>query len=101
MRQARDWSQTQAFEALRDGLGLGPKSRASYIRLDMGDRAPRPREMQFLVDYFGQGPDERPTVEERDPLVLAVEEQTRAIHELIAELRSTREPRRVTNEVGK
>lgn len=40
-RRARDWNQTQAFEALREGLRLGQKSRASYVALDMGARQPR------------------------------------------------------------
>lgn len=88
MRQVRDWSQTQAFEALRDGLDLGPRSRAAYIKLDMGERPPRPREQQFLIEYFGSGPDDIPTIgADKDPLVEAINGQTEAINALVAELR--------------
>lgn len=100
MRQTHDWSQTQAFENLRAGLKLGPKSRASYIRLDMGERPPRPGEAQFLVEYFGRSPDEIPAIpgEDRDPLVAALERQTEQLEALVAELRLTRAEQLVTQE---
>ncbi len=55
-RRSRDWSQSQAFEALRAVLGLGPRSRASYLALDMGDREPRAGEQAALVAFFGAEP---------------------------------------------
>lgn len=55
MRRERDWSATQAHEALHDGLGLGVKSRAAYVAIEDG-RALRTREEAFLRSYFGGGP---------------------------------------------
>lgn len=74
MRRTRDWSQQQAFEELRQGLGLGPKSRASYIKLDMGPRPPNVRQQEYLVAYFGQTPDDPPPLVagEKDELVAAI-----------------------------
>lgn len=90
MRQDRDWSQTQAFEALREGLQFGPKSRASYIALDMGHRPPRPDEQEYLVGYFGKSPDDLPApvepTEPADALVAAIHAQTEAINALVARL---------------
>lgn len=60
MRKDRDWSQTKAFEELRDGLHFGPKSRSAYIALDMGRRVPTTDEQKFLVSYFGKSPDDIP-----------------------------------------
>lgn len=85
MRRTRDWSQQQAFEELREGLGLGPKSRASYIKLDMGPRPPNVRQQEYLVAYFGQTPD--------DPIVSPSSEGDQlvaAIRELVEELRLQR-----------
>lgn len=85
MRRTRDWSQQQAFEELRDGLGLGPKSRASYIKMDMGPRPPNVRQQEYLVAYFGQTPD--------DPVVAVTGESDQlvaAIRALVEELRLQR-----------
>jgi hypothetical protein len=101
MRRDLDWSQQQAFEALRDGLKLGPKSRASYIAIDMGKRAPTLKEQEFLVDYFGKSPDDFPDepgpTERTDVLVAALRGQTDAISALVAELRLTAAIRRATD----
>jgi hypothetical protein len=90
MRQDRDWSQTQAFEALHEGLKFGPKSRASYIALDAGHRPPKPDEQTFLVSYFGKSPDDVPEpvepTEPPDALVAALTAQTDAINALVARL---------------
>lgn len=57
-RRKRGWSQQQAFEELHRGLRLGPKSRASYSAIDMGDREPKPHEQRFLTQFFESGPDD-------------------------------------------
>ena len=62
MRRERDWSAQQAHEALREGLGLAPKSRAAYVAIEDG-RPLRPREETFLRAYFNGGP----TGEDADP----------------------------------
>jgi hypothetical protein len=97
MRRDRDWSQQQAFEALRDGLHFGPKSRASYTAIDMGRRPPTPGEQAFLVKYFGKSPDDAPdrpeATETTDPLVCALMRQTEAIEALVAELAESRTQR--------
>jgi hypothetical protein len=91
MRRDRDWSQTQAFEALREGLRLGPKSRASYIKIDMGARVPTLDEGEFLIRFFGRNPDDIPEDDESvDPLVAALQAQTEAILGLAEELRLAR-----------
>lgn len=86
MRRARDWSQQQAFEELHVGLGLGQKSRASYIKIDMGPRPPNVRQQEYLVGYFGQTPD--------DPIVVAPtgdrDELAAAIYALVEEMRLQR-----------
>ena len=53
VRRERDWSQQQAFEALREGLRLGPKSRAAYVSLEAG-RVPSPEQHAYLVSQFGE-----------------------------------------------
>lgn len=90
MRRELDWSQQQAFETLRDGLQLGPKSRASYVAIDMGKRQPTVGEQQFLVRYFGKSPDDFPDIQEpaeqADPLVAALRGQTAAISALVDQI---------------
>jgi hypothetical protein len=90
MRQDRGWSQQQAFEALHEGLGFGPRSRASYVAIDMGKRPPTPTEAEFLVSYFGKSPDDLPEpiepTEPADALVVALAAQTEAINALVARL---------------
>jgi hypothetical protein len=95
MRRERDWNQTQAFEALGPGLGLGLKSRASYLALDAGSRSPRPQEAEFLVKFFGREPDDMPPAEPApDPIMAALAEQTAAIKTLVAAMDADREERR-------
>lgn len=92
MRKERDWSQSQAFEALREGLRFGPRSRASYRAIDMGTRPPTPSEADFLVRYFGSSPDDIHDVPEpNDPLV-------EAIRDLVEELRLARVAHQPNNE---
>jgi hypothetical protein len=90
MRRDLGWSQQQAFEALREGLHLGPKSRASYIAIDMGKRLPTVGEQEFLIRYFGKSPDDFPDdlgdAEPADLLVDALRGQTDAISALVGRL---------------
>jgi hypothetical protein len=90
MRQDREWSQQQGFEELREGLHLGPKSRAAYAAIDMGQRPPTPDEAAFLIAYFGKGPDDIPEtadpVEPPDALIAALTAQTEAISALVTRL---------------
>lgn len=64
MRQERDWSATEAHEHLHKGLGLKPKSRASYVAIEDG-RPLRPLEERYLREEFGGGPD---PILDRDPM---------------------------------
>jgi transcriptional regulator with XRE-family HTH domain len=60
-------SQTQAFERLlAAGMPWSPKSRATYVAIDMGDRQPRPDEAEILARVFGK-PDE--SIGEEEDLV--------------------------------
>lgn len=91
-RQRRDWSQSQAFEQLREGLGLGVRSRASYVALDMGDRQPHPEEVAFLETFFGASPSDEPEPIAALPadlsaVVAALDRQTAVIADLVAVLR--------------
>ena len=94
MRKDRDWSQQQGFEALREGLGFGPKSRASYVAIDMGKRPPTTDEAKFLVRYFGKSPDDIPdAIPEAEPnaaLVTALQAQVKALESIIEEMRLQR-----------
>jgi transcriptional regulator with XRE-family HTH domain len=90
MRQERGWSQQRAFEELRVGLHLGPKSRASYRAIDIGERLPTPAEQEFFVKYFRKSPDDFPEAveptEPADALVEALRSQTEAISALVSGL---------------
>lgn len=90
MRKDRGWSQQQGFEALRDGLHLGPKSRASYVAVDMGKRKPTSEEARFLVSFFGQSPEDIP--DNQDPIETpdAIAAVLTAVSSLIEEMRLTR-----------
>lgn len=103
-RQERDWSATQAFEALREGLRLGPKSRAAYLRFETGDRVPDKAEQDFFVTFFGSGPNDKDragvaarasegsdltaAIREAGALhAAAIDRQTAVMAELVEELR--------------
>jgi transcriptional regulator with XRE-family HTH domain len=90
MRKELGWSQTKAFEALREGLKLGPKSRASYTALESGKRQPRVGEQEFFIRYFGKSPDDLPDdpgdTEPADLLIAALHGQTAAITALVGRL---------------
>lgn len=88
MRQERGWSQQEAHEHLHEGLGLAPKSRASYVTLEAG-RTPDPAQQKFLVSYFGKTPDDEPEPSAETSLAAA-------LSELAAELRESRLAREAT-----
>lgn len=81
-------SQTGAFELLGPRLGLGPKSRQSYINLDMGDRQPTEAEAKVLADWLGGYPVEGSVGTEDAPADLAA-----AIRDLTDELAAIRAER--------
>jgi hypothetical protein len=70
-----------------------PKSRATYVAIDMGDREPRPDEAAIIARVFGE-PDasveeEPPTLDERiDRLVQVVRELLLALEEERREART-------------
>ena len=51
-------SQTGVFEQLREGLGLGPKSRSAYLPLHLGVRPPTDAEAKVLADWLGYWPED-------------------------------------------
>ena len=91
-RKARNWSQTRAFEELREGLRLSPRSRSAYIAVDMGKRQPTQAEAEYLASVFGWPPDGPPEPLEQAQapadLIAALMAQTAAINALVARLDS-------------
>lgn len=87
MRKDRDWSQTRAFEELREGLHFGPKSRSAYIALETGQRQPTTDEQKYLIGYFGKTPDDVPEpIRAPNPMLEvadAIRAQTEAINALV------------------
>ena len=94
-------SQTGGFEVLGERLGLGPKSRAAYVAIDLGQRLPTDAEAAVIADWLGgypaddmetsgsvlnAGPDVSSYLTRIDSLVGTVSE-------LVAELRATRRDR--------
>lgn len=59
-RREWGWSQTRGFEAVREGLGLSPKSRSAYIPIDEGKRLPTPQEEKVLLTVYGVPPEGEP-----------------------------------------
>lgn len=109
-RREWGWSQQHAFERLRDGLHLGPKSRASYVKIDEGGRQPTEDEAAYLASVFGWPEDEaaeppaqadailtavnalvQELREERAALLAALSEQGRVIAVLLARLQGLEE----------
>lgn len=80
-REARGWTQIEAFDQLRAGLGLGPGSRSSYVNLERGSRQPNADEQRFLARFYGAEPLDEPEVpvDDRDALVAALARQTDAM----------------------
>jgi len=100
-RRSDGISQTGAFELLGSRLGLGPKSRAAYVAIDLGLRQPTDAEAVILADWLGGYPsDDMETGgagATADPavssLILALAAQTEAITALVGELREARAER--------
>lgn len=80
-RSELDWSATQAFEAVREGLHLSPKSRTAYLPFEF-DREPNADEAAVFMAVFGGEPDERDVIAR--PLGPADD-----VSSLVAELRET------------
>lgn len=84
-------SQTGSFEVLGPRLGLGPKSRQSYINLDMGDREPTAVEAAVLAEWLGGYPVDDPSAgaaaNTPADLIQALADQTAAISELAAQVK--------------
>ena len=55
-RRSDGISQTGAFEVLGERLGLGPKSRAAYVAIDLGLRQPTEAEAAVLAEWLGAYP---------------------------------------------
>jgi hypothetical protein len=86
-RRLRDLSQMQAFELLFERMSWSPKSRASYVAIDMGTRQPSPSESTILGAEFGWPPDPEINDELEDPSLAT------ALVALAGELRASREER--------
>lgn len=84
---------------LREGLGLGPTSRSSYVKLERGQREPDAGQRAFLTTFYGAEPIDRPKpLSDQAALVEALREQTAAISALVAALSGPTIPPRPTFE---
>ena len=77
-RRAKDWSQQRGFEQLREGLRLGPKSRASYVALEHGQE-PTSQQLQPARPRCSPGKGVRELVGLQDAAGLTHEEADAAI----------------------
>ena len=98
VRRERGWSAQRGFEAVHEGLGLSPKSRAAYLPFESGERTPTPTEEAALAAVYGWPP-ESPTealeaTESGDTgmaaLIAAIRDQTAAMVDLVNELQAAR-----------
>jgi hypothetical protein len=94
-----DWSVNHAFEQWHDELGLGERSRASWVKVVSGERPPNERQAKFLVSVMGEpeaGTEQASSEGGGDAATLlaafrdALLEQTRALAEVRLELREAR-----------
>jgi hypothetical protein len=94
-----DWSVNHAFEQWHDDLGLGERSRASWVKVVSGERPPNERQAGFLVSVMGEpepGAEQASSEGGGDAATLlaafrdALLEQTRALAEVRLELREAR-----------
>lgn len=94
-----DWSVNHAFEQWHDELGLGERSRASWVKVVSGERPPNERQAKFLVSVMGEpeaGTEQAASEGGGDAATLlaafrdALFEQTRALAEVRLELREAR-----------
>ncbi len=92
-RSERGWSQQRAFEELHTGLGLGPKSRASYVALEEGHE-PTPDQQRFLARFYGEGPgleDEEPNAAATLPATEALSLAVRTLADELSAVRAARD----------
>ena len=101
-RRELNISQQRAFEMLGPALGFGPKSRAAYIALDMGQRPPTEAESKVLAEWLGAYPEEPHTAGSDtgdtppfDPAayLTRMDALAVALTDLVVELRSSRQER--------
>lgn len=97
-KKARDLgiSQTGVFEQLREGLGLGPKSRSAYLPLHLGVRPPTDAEAKVLADWLGYWPEDVEPGEvgsTGDTSAPGLSELIASLNELVGELRAARQER--------
>jgi hypothetical protein len=91
VRRQRDWSQTQAFEALlAAGMAWSPKSRASYLAIDMGDREPKADEIPILTRVFGAPDDSVVAPQEEHVSGDRLDRLLQTVETLLAELEEER-----------
>ena len=86
-RRLRDLSQMQAFELVYERMEWSPKSRASYVAIDMGTRQPSPAEATILGAEFGWPPDPEVNDDLQDATLAS------ALLAIAAELREARQER--------
>lgn len=99
-REARGWTQETAFDALRSGLGLGPKSRSSYVGLERGSKLPDREQREYLVQFYGAEPADVPeSPSEQATLIAALTRQAEAMEALVGELRMARTTQDARDEV--
>lgn len=101
-RRELNVSQQRAFEMLGASLGFGPKSRAAYIALDMGQRPPTEAESKVLAEWLGGYPEEPSTAGSDigrhtpfDPAAYLerIDALVGSVSELVAEVRAARQER--------
>lgn len=78
------WSATRAFEAVRDGLNLGPKSRSAYLAFEY-DREPTEQEAAVFREVFGgePGPEDRGQIAPSNDLLSELRETNRLLRLLV------------------
>jgi hypothetical protein len=90
-RRSDGISQTGAFELLGAKLGLGPKSRAAYVAIDMGEREPTEAESKVLVEWLGYYPEDNDAGTDGSDTTVSVPAAYLArIDSLVAELQADR-----------
>lgn len=90
-RRAEGLSQTGAFELLRERLGYGPKSRFSYVALDMGTREPTDAEAKVLAEWLGGYPDDMADSGDATTATSELAALVQSINALVEEMRAARQ----------
>jgi hypothetical protein len=84
--QREGWSQTKAFKVAREALGLGEESRSAFLPY-LIDKEPDAEQAKALASVFGwpdaeDEPKQTPPAPAEDPVVEAINRQTKAIERL-------------------